>query len=271
VTDEGEGQTRADRALYDAAPCGLLSTGASGAIINVNRTFCTWFGYAPEQLVELKRLQDLLTVGCKIFHQTHWMPLLQIQGSVAEVQLEMLHSDGRAMPVLVNAFRRNEHGIVRDDLALFLVHDRRQYERELLLARKRAEESLDSERAAQDALARVLLERGEEAQKRAILAEQLVGIVSHDMRTPLNTIALGATLLNQSEITSAQARTVKRIATAANRATRLIEDLLDFTQAQLGGGLRVTRRAFDVPAVIAECIEELKLTWPGRSLLYTQD
>lgn len=270
MAEQGESQPSTERELYHDAACGLLSTAASGTITNINRTFCSWLGFAPEDLVG-KRLQDLLTVGSKIFHQTHWMPLLQIQGSVAEVQLEMLHADGRALPVLVNAIRRNAHGTIRDDLAAFLVHDRRLYERELLLARKRAEELLESERAAQEALARVLRERGTEAQQRAVLAEQLVGIVSHDLRTPLSIIALGAAMLHSNQISAAQARIVKRIANAGSRATRLTEDLLDFTQARIGGGLRVTRRVFDVRTMITECIDELRLTWPGRPLLYAHE
>jgi sigma-B regulation protein RsbU (phosphoserine phosphatase) len=267
VAEQGDSQPGADRERYDSAACGLLCTAASGMITDVNLTFCTWLGLDREALVGKKRMQDLLTVGCKIFHQTHWMPLLQIQGSVAEVQLEMLHADGRAIPVLVNAIRRTVQGTIRDDLAVFIVHDRRLYERELLLARKRAEELLESERSAQEALARALRERSEEAQQRAILAEQLIGIVSHDLRSPLSTVVLGASVLGSAGLSSSHDRVVKRISNAAARASRLIEDLLDFTQARLGGGLRVTRRRIDVQAAVAEGVEELKLTWSGRPLL----
>ncbi|MFT3923245.1 MAG: PAS domain-containing sensor histidine kinase [Myxococcales bacterium] len=259
------------RELYENAACGLLSTESNGAIVDVNRTFCEWLGFTREELIARRRMQDLLTVGGKIFHQTHWMPLLQMQGAVVEVQLEMVHAGGRALPVLVNAARRSQHGVVRDDVAVFLLDDRRLYERELLLARKRAEELLESERAAKEELARVLRERGEEAQQRAILAEQLVGIVSHDLRSPLNAIVLNAAALHASGVSGVQARVASRIANSANRASRLIEDLLDFTQAQVGGGLRVTRRTFEVPATIRESIDELKLAWPGRALQYTHD
>ena len=48
------------------------------------------------------------------------------------------------------------------------------------------------------------------------------------------------------------------------RANRLIGDLLDFTQARLGGGLRVARRPLDLHAVVAECLDEVQIVWPGR-------
>jgi sigma-B regulation protein RsbU (phosphoserine phosphatase) len=254
------------RDLYEHAPCGLLSTSANGTILRVNRTFCGWIGASADELTGHKRIQDLLTVGCKIFHQTHWMPLLQMRGSVAEVQLEILHRDGHALPMLVNAAERLVDGVMQHDMAMFIVVDRRTYERELLQARKRAEELLESERAAQAKLEEVLRAQEREAQARAVLAEQLIGIVSHDLRTPLGAVVLGATLLGTGEITTAQTRVVNRIASAATRANRLITDLLDFTQARLGGGLRVSRSEFDLHRLVAECVEELKLAWPGRMI-----
>ena len=271
-TTSRESQPSADRELYDGAACGLLSTDASGTVTNVNRTFCSWLGFAPEELVGRKRLQDLLTVGCKIFHQTHWMPLLQMQGSVSEVQLEMLHAEGRTLPMLVNAIRRTEHGTIRHDLAAFLVHDRKLYEREAAAGtqtrRGAARERARGPGHAGSGPARARA-RGATTGHPGRAARR--GIVSHDLRTPLNTIFLGASVLTSSGISSTQGRTVNRITNAASRATRLIEALLDFTQARLGGGLRVTRRMFDVRSVIAECVDELKQTWPGRPILYTHE
>ncbi|MBV9889697.1 MAG: PAS domain S-box protein, partial [Rhizobacter sp.] len=76
--------------LYDHAACGLLLTEADGTIRVVNDTFCRWTGFARDELVDRRKLQELLTVGARIFHQTHWSPLLQIQGSVAEVKLDVV-------------------------------------------------------------------------------------------------------------------------------------------------------------------------------------
>ena len=252
-------------ALYETAPCGLVTTSANGLIERANRTFCHWIGFEPKELIGRKRLQDLFTVGCRIFHQTHWMPLLQMQGSVAEVQLEFVHRDKQVLYVLVNAVRHVTDGAaIQDDLALFIAADRRKYERELLLARRRAEELLVSERAAQDALNEALREQEREAQERALLAEQLIGIVSHDLRTPLQAVLLGARTLEATQAAPAQGRTVGRIIAASQRASRLISDLLDFTQARIGGGLRVHRAPIDLHDVVAESVEELRLASPGR-------
>jgi len=500
---------------YDAAACGLLTTAPDGKIRRVNATFCQWLGWAASELVDAKRFQDLLTVGSKLFHQTHWMPLLQLQGSVAEVHLDLVNRDGRTLSALVNATLHSAASSQSPDrrlvsVAVFIATDRRKYERELLLARRRAEELLASERAAQRARAfaedrlhlaldsaqlhtwgaelpsgvvtyerrvgallgrpeseqvppdvyanaiheddraeeraafaraidpdqralysteyrllgvdgaertiratgrgvfdesghavgftgvledvtsrrraeealreretefRMLAEnspdiitrfdrahqlvylnhsvqrlsgappaawigkrldelplfgdvpaswhealdavfagneatlafsheagdgahldfqarlvpernaRGQvmsalgitrdvtaiksaerEAQHRAVLAEQLVGIVSHDLRNPLNAVLLGTHVLRASELTPQHARVVARIASSAERATRLVGDLLDFTQARLGKGLRVAHQEVDVHALVADCVEELRGSWPGRML-----
>jgi sigma-B regulation protein RsbU (phosphoserine phosphatase) len=253
-------------ALYERAPCGLVTTLANGTIRRVNQTFCSFLGVSSEALVDKKRLQDLLTVGSKIFHQTHWMPLLQMQGSIAEVQIEFLHSDGRALPMLVNASVRPSDGVVFHDVAIFIVVDRRKYERELLYARRRAEELLERERIMQDQLAEALREQERQAQARAVLAEQLIGIVSHDLRTPLGVVLLGAAALEATGLPPAHVRIVKRIASATERANRLITDLLDFTQARLGGGLRAALAPIDLHALVADGIEELRLVWHGRMI-----
>lgn len=500
---------------YDCAACGLLTIALDGSIRRVNATFCKWIGWAAGDLLGRKRFQDLLTMGCKLFHQTHWVPLLQLQGSVAEVQLDLVDQAGRTLSALVNATYHSPssesgRGEAWVHVAVFIATDRRKYEHELLLARRRAEELLAREREAQRARAlaedrlrlaldaaqlhtwsvelpggitsyerrvgallgrpelqqvpaevyadaihaddrereraafaravdpqqrelysteyrligldgvertirasgrgifdegggamgltgvledvtlqrraeeamreretefRMLAEnspdliarfdrahrfvylnhsvlrlagvpvatllgkplddlalfqesaadwhaaidtayagsdatlafshaaddgahhdfqarlvperngRGQvvsalgitrditaikqaerEAQQRAVLAEQLIGIVSHDLRNPLNAILLGTHVLRASELTPQHARTVSRIASSAERATRLVADLLDFTQARLGGGLRVEPRDVEVHSLVADCVEELRLSWPGRML-----
>ena len=135
-------------ALFEYAACGLVVTDARGNILRVNHTLCAWLGFASAELVGKRRLQDLFTIGGKVFHQTHLAPLLQMQGSVAEVQLDMRHQDGHTLPVLFNCLRRSHQGQVYDEAAVFIATDRRKYESELLLARKNAEEALAGRRDA---------------------------------------------------------------------------------------------------------------------------
>ena len=245
--------------LLDEAPCALIRTTADGRFLKVNATFCAWLGYTPGELVGRRRVQDLLTMGGKIFHQTHWAPLLQMQGSISEVRLEMVHKDNSHVPMIINAVRREQGGVFVHDLAAFIARDRDKFEQELVAARKKLEHAIVEAHRLR-----------EEARDRATFAEQMVGIVSHDLRTPLTTIAMAAEILTRGEATAQQLRVIERITRAAKRSDRLVSDLLDFTQARLGEGLAVAPVRCDPHASIAEVMEELSQAFAGRPLSHVK-
>jgi PAS domain S-box-containing protein len=127
---------------FEYAACGLVTTEVNGTIRRANATFCNWLGLDPSELIERKKIQELFTVGGRFFHHTHWAPLLQLQGSVAEVQLDLVAHDGKVLPMLVNAIRQKHGNTSFDQLAFFIATDRKNYERELIAARKSAESSV---------------------------------------------------------------------------------------------------------------------------------
>lgn len=234
----------------DVLPCGLLQTAEDGTIRQVNRTFCVWLEKPREGLIG-KRFQDLLTVGGKIFHHTHWAPLLRMQGSISEVKLELVHA-GSVLPVVINAVRREEEGVIVHELAIYVARDRDRYEQELVRARKRLE----------DAVAE-LNQLHAAARDRAAFAELMIGIVSHDLRNPLSAIRLGTELLACAPLPEQDQRTLQRIGRAATRATRLVADLLDLTRVRAGKGISINRAPLRLHEVVAEALDELRLAHPG--------
>ena len=127
--------------LYENAPCGYLAAYPDGRIARVNQTFLSWTGYRRDELVGVRRFVELLTPGGRIYHETHYAPLLRMQGSVRSIALEMVRADGSRLPVLVNSqLRADDNGAplgVRT--TVFDATDRKEYEAELLAARRRAE------------------------------------------------------------------------------------------------------------------------------------
>src|SRR6202042_1702481 len=75
--------------LYENAPCGYLSTLLDGQIAKINTTLLTWLGDRRDQLVGRRYLSDLLTVGGRIYYETHLAPLLSMQGEVRGVALDL--------------------------------------------------------------------------------------------------------------------------------------------------------------------------------------
>ena len=132
-------QNRADEnveAMYETAPCGFLSTLEDGTILRVNQTLLEWTGYRREDLVSVKRVQDLLTVPGKIFYETQMAPLLQMQGRVKEVALDLVCQKRETLPVLVNSAKQEgRDGMAVIHSAFFDATDRTRYERDLLTAR----------------------------------------------------------------------------------------------------------------------------------------
>jgi PAS domain S-box-containing protein len=95
-----------------------------------------------------------------------------------------------------------------------------------------------------------------EMRRVAAFTEELLAIVGHDLRDPLNIVLLATALLRTSQLSDEQRKPVARIASAADRAVRILETLLDFTQARIGGGIKIRRAPMDLAALCGELAAE---------------
>ncbi|WP_158625256.1 PAS domain-containing protein [Corallococcus terminator] len=103
--------------------------------------------------------------------------------------------------------------------------------------------------------------------RQAEFEQHLIGIVSHDLRNPLSAIQLGVSAMARREDLDERSRkSVTRIQNAAERATRMVKDLLDFTQARLGGGIRIERRPTDLHELARSVVDEVEAAYPHREL-----
>jgi signal transduction histidine kinase len=94
----------------------------------------------------------------------------------------------------------------------------------------------------------------------------LLGMLGHDMRSPLNSIQLTASYLaalNAGEEVSAAAALVTRSGASMQA---LLDDLVDFNRTNLGLGLRVVPSEADLAAVMAEELEQLRAAHPDRRI-----
>jgi PAS domain S-box-containing protein len=114
---------------------------------------------------------------------------------------------------------------------------------------------------------RALKHQFEQERQRADFERQLIGMVSHDLRNPLNAILLSAAVLgHQKGLNEDTAKFVVRIQSTAERAGRMIRDLLDFTQARLSGSIPVSRRALDLREVVQTALDEVQAAHPGKRM-----
>ncbi|MFL5355618.1 ATP-binding protein [Archangium sp.] len=108
--------------------------------------------------------------------------------------------------------------------------------------------------------------RAEEKQ-RSEFEQQLIGIVSHDLRNPITAISLGVSLLLRREgLDEKILKTLVRIHSSAERAIRMVRDLLDFTQARLGGGIVLHREPMELHPLLQLVVEEVHMSHPDREV-----
>jgi signal transduction histidine kinase len=106
------------------------------------------------------------------------------------------------------------------------------------------------ETAARERKAR---ERAEQAVR---FSEMFMGIVSHDLRNPVNAISLGAEVVLASSTDDRQRRIASRIVTSTQRMARMIEQLQDLTRIRLGEGLAIQRTSANLEVLARQIAEE---------------
>jgi signal transduction histidine kinase len=220
--------------LYENAPCGYLSTLPDGTIVRLNGTFAGWTGMARQDLLDRCRFQDLLTMPGRIYYETHWDPLLRMQGYISEIAFELSPRNGASpVPILVSAMqKRDEKGVpLLNRITVFNATDRRGYERELLLERRRAE-------------------RADRAKA------ELLAMIGHDMRSPLSAIATAVDLLDRTPSPEQQARYLRALRSSSMTLLGLANQILEYSRLEAGQA-SVEDAPFDAGAVVADTADAI--------------
>jgi PAS domain S-box-containing protein len=197
--------------LYDNAPCGYVSVIPDGTIVRINHTLLNWLDYRHEELLMVKKLSDLFTVGGRIFYETLHLPLLRIQGFVSEINYDLVRKNGSLLPVLANATMvKDEHGkLLLIRTTFFNITDRKKYEVELLQAKKKAEQA-------------------------ARAKDGLLSTVSHEIRTPMHAIVGVTRMLFEQNPAPHQVEYLRILKFSSQNLLNLINDILDFSRIESG-------------------------------------
>jgi len=94
-----------------------------------------------------------------------------------------------------------------------------------------------------------------------------IGILSHDLRTPLGAISMASKLiLNIGALNERQTMLANQICESTSRITTIVHDLLDVTRARFGSGLPVMRSHMDMGFVSRQLVDELRIAYPKRNI-----
>lgn len=104
-------------------------------------------------------------------------------------------------------------------------------------------------------------------EREAKYRDRFLGMLGHDLRNPLNSIALGAaSLAEASELNDKQRETVLRIMGSVRRLDRMVGDVLDFARGRLGTPMPINLTNTDLVPLMAEIANEVQSAKPGFTI-----
>ena len=106
-----------------------------------------------------------------------------------------------------------------------------------------------------------------ERNRTAEFQQYVLGIVSHDLRTPIQTVSMG---IDGIRMHAGDQPQIKRLTDLMESTTRrmkgIIDQLLDVTRSRLGGGIPVEPAETDLEGVVSSVIQEIELAYPAAKI-----
>lgn len=235
--------------FFEESVSGFLITDEKNRIIRANKCVSDWLGITTEEITG-KKISDLLSIGSKIYFETHLSPLLKMQGCFEEILVELSVAEGKRLKILINA----KESAPREDnskliyYTLLKASDRLQYEQNLQIIKSNTEKELQAER------------------ENVILREQLIAVLGHDLRNPLGAITITIGLLGRSIKEEAQKNLLGVLKRSSYRMNELIGNVMDFARTRLGEGIVISPQEVDLKPVLEHVVEELKFLFPNREI-----
>lgn len=118
--------------LYNNAPYGYHSLDTNGMIVRINNTELNWLGYSREELLNQKKITELLTPASLQIFQANF-PRFKQQGYINNLEFEFVRKDGSILWVSLNgtAIKDTAGTYIMSRSTLFDISERKQAEASL--------------------------------------------------------------------------------------------------------------------------------------------
>ena len=236
--------------FFEESFSGFLIADGKNRIIHSNRRVLHWLGISSEEITG-KKFSDLLSIGSKIYFETHLSPLLKMQGYFDEILIELSAITGKKIKIFINAKESTakEGGSKLIYYTLLEASDRMKYEQNLQYAKRIAENDLEAER------------------KNVILREQVIAVLGHDLRNPLGAITMTVEYLDRFITDEKQKNLIGIIKQSGYRMNELIGNVMDFARTRMGEGIVIAPQHIELKPVLEHVVEELKFLFPNRPIV----
>lgn len=222
--------------LYENAPCGYISFLPDGTIFRINDTLLHLLEYKEkEEIVQVKRLQDLFRIGGRIYFETHFFPLIKMQGFAKEINFDLIRKDGTYFPALlnVNEISSNEGRLVTYRASVLDITDRKKYEKVLLEGKEKAEEATRAK-------------------------AEFLSTISHEIRTPLNAIVGIGNLIQKTPLDDLQKEYARILQLSSANLLELVNNLLDLSKLE-AEKVKLEKRNFSLNELVEVLLHSFKI------------
>ncbi len=226
--------------LVQTMPCACLVFGDEGTLEFVNTYLCEVLGYEPAELIG-QRLDRILTLSSRLFYQTHFFPLLRLNGKVSEIFFSLRSKAGESIPVMVNATRDIRGDKATNLCILTTVWERQKYETEILESKKSLQKALESNDQLKSLQTKLEENQQDLDRQITILTQrnqeyvQLNKVLSHDLQEPIRKIAIYLDIVLNAERTNGNSALhphFLRIQTSVTRLRALTQCLQEFVSVE---------------------------------------
>jgi PAS domain S-box-containing protein len=251
------------RSALDAAPDAMIIIDSSGVIRYANRQVTALFGYSHDEVIG-KAVEDLMPERFRARHVSHrdsYNRNIRVRPMGPSLELLGLRRDGREFPVEISLspIERGERVLTA---AIRDVTDRKRVEAELIDARESAERA----RTAADHQRQIADEARESADRVNQGKSRFLATASHDLRQPLQTLALLNGALRRLDNNSTSAAALAQQEQAIGAMSRLLNALLDISKLE-SGAIKPEPTDFTVASVFEELRREFAGLAANKGLL----
>ncbi len=221
--------------LYHDAPCGYVSFRNDGTIYNINKTLLGWLEFDRNEILGEKKIYELFKMGGRMYFETHFFPLIRIQGFANEINFEIRKNDGSTFPALINV-KELKGPTVRENryrASVYDISDRKKYEQELMNSKLKAE-------------------------KLAQVKAEFLATISHEIRTPLNAIVGIGDLLTKTSLDQKQKEYADILRLSSENLLGLVNNILDLSKLE-AKALQLEKKAFAIRTLVNSLIHTFKL------------
>ncbi len=250
----------------------MFSFSDTGKITKMNRVMLTRLAISQNDVIG-KQLEDLLTVGSKIFFQTHFYPLIKMQQFAREIYLSFKSVEGD-IPVLLNVVVEKIDEKIENHCGGMEISNRSRFEKELLEAKKVAVEALSKN----EQLTSFQKELNEqklmlEMQNRRLTtlndqAKELFKVIAHDLQEPLRKSVMFSSRLMASDTPENLHQNLKKIVNFNLQVRQMLLTLNRYDELEIA---EIEYRKIDLREVIDSAIRDMDIDLENQNIVVSVD